>query len=128
MVSLLIPMEMAVRRIARFQGGTTRWITMKTLVRCTRHCFNPIRYTLALLGAQFARKSPGGESIYQIKRFLGHSTARRSALCRRIPLRNRSAFALNQVRTVMQVFPPAADHCRLQQVTLHFPLSILHSL
>jgi cellulose synthase/poly-beta-1,6-N-acetylglucosamine synthase-like glycosyltransferase len=57
MFSLLIPMELAVRRIVRSRKEPTGWITLRAAV-----CLVPAIiltqavYTLALLGAQFAKK------------------------------------------------------------------------
>lgn len=57
MVSLLIPMELAVRRIVRSQGGTTKWLSAKTLLRLVPAIvLTQLVYTLALLGAQFVRR------------------------------------------------------------------------
>ena len=57
MVSLLVPMEIAVRRIVRSQGGPTGWLSAKTLLRLVPAIvLTQLVYTLALLGAQFARK------------------------------------------------------------------------
>ncbi len=57
MVSLLIPMEIAVRRIVRSQGRPTGWLSAKILLRLVPAIvLTQLVYTLALLGAQFARK------------------------------------------------------------------------
>ena len=56
MVGLLAPMELAVRRIIRWQGGPTGWLSWKTLLRLVPAIvLTQIVYTLALIGAQFAR-------------------------------------------------------------------------
>ncbi len=57
MVSLLIPMEIGVRRIVLSQGGPTGWLSAKILLRLVPAIvLTQLVYTLALLGAQFARK------------------------------------------------------------------------
>jgi cellulose synthase/poly-beta-1,6-N-acetylglucosamine synthase-like glycosyltransferase len=57
MFSLLVPMEIAVRRIVRSRGGTTKWLSAKILLRLIPAIvLTQFVYTLALLGAQFARK------------------------------------------------------------------------
>ena len=56
MVGLLAPMEMLVRRIIRSQGGPTGWLSWKTIVRLVPAIvLTQVVYTLALIGAQFAR-------------------------------------------------------------------------
>jgi len=67
MVSLLIPMEMAVRRIVRSQGEPTGWISAKILLRLVPAIvLTQLVYTLALLGAQFARKVAWRGVCYEI--------------------------------------------------------------
>jgi cellulose synthase/poly-beta-1,6-N-acetylglucosamine synthase-like glycosyltransferase len=57
MVFLLIPMELAVRRIVQSQGGTTKWLSAKIIIRLVPAIvLTQLVYTLALLGAQFVRK------------------------------------------------------------------------
>jgi cellulose synthase/poly-beta-1,6-N-acetylglucosamine synthase-like glycosyltransferase len=56
MVSLLVPMEIAVRRIVRSHGGQTKWLSVGTILRLVPAIvLTQLVYTLALLGAQFAR-------------------------------------------------------------------------
>ena len=57
MVSLLAPMEIAVRRIVRWQGRSTGWLSAKTILRLVPAIvLTQVVYTLALIGAQFARE------------------------------------------------------------------------
>jgi hypothetical protein len=56
MIGLLLPMEIAARRIIRWQGGPTGWLTWKALFRLLPAvALTQVVYTLALIGAQFAR-------------------------------------------------------------------------
>ena len=56
MVCLLWPMEWLVRRIVRSHGGATGWLSWKTLLRIIPAIvLTQIAYTIALIGAQFAR-------------------------------------------------------------------------
>ena len=57
MVSLLAPLEIAVRRIVRSQGGSTGWLSAKKILRLVPAIvLTQVVYTLALIGAQFARE------------------------------------------------------------------------
>jgi cellulose synthase/poly-beta-1,6-N-acetylglucosamine synthase-like glycosyltransferase len=57
MVSLLVAMELAVRRIVRSRGGATGWISLKTLIRLAPAiALTQVVYTIALIGAQFMRR------------------------------------------------------------------------
>jgi cellulose synthase/poly-beta-1,6-N-acetylglucosamine synthase-like glycosyltransferase len=57
MVSLLWPLEFAVRRIAQAQGGATRWLSARTIFRLVPAIvLTQFVYTFALFGAHFARK------------------------------------------------------------------------
>ena len=57
MVGLLAPMEMLVRRIIRSQGGPTGWLSWQTILRLVPAIvLTQVVYTLALIGAQFARR------------------------------------------------------------------------
>jgi cellulose synthase/poly-beta-1,6-N-acetylglucosamine synthase-like glycosyltransferase len=67
MVSLLIPMELAVRRIVRSRGESTRWFSAKTLVRLVPAIvLTQLVYTVALLLAQFGRKVDWRGVSYEI--------------------------------------------------------------
>jgi hypothetical protein len=67
MVGLLAPMEIAVRRIVRWQGGSTRWLSAKAILRLIPAIvLTQAVYTLALVGAQFARKVDWRGVCYQI--------------------------------------------------------------
>jgi cellulose synthase/poly-beta-1,6-N-acetylglucosamine synthase-like glycosyltransferase len=56
MVGLLVPMEMAVRRIVGARGEPTRWLSAKTWFRLVPAIvLTQIVYTFALIGAQFAK-------------------------------------------------------------------------
>ncbi len=56
MVGLLIPLEIFVRRVVRSNGGPTGWLSWKTVLRLAPAVvLTQVVYTLALLGAQFAR-------------------------------------------------------------------------
>jgi hypothetical protein len=67
MVGLLVPMEIAVRRIVQSRGEPTRWISASTVC-----CLVPaivltqVVYTLALIGAQFAGKVAWRGVTYRI--------------------------------------------------------------
>ncbi len=81
MVVLLVPMEIAVRRIVRSQGGPTKWLSAKTLLRLVPAIvLTQVVYTLALLGAQFARKVDWRGVYYRIGGSWDIRAARRSAL------------------------------------------------
>ena len=57
MVSLLILLELAVRRIVRSHGESTAWLSAKTMLRLVPAiALTQVVYTFALIGAQFARK------------------------------------------------------------------------
>ncbi len=57
MVGLLAPMELLVRRIVRSRGGSTGWLSWKTFFRVIPAiALTQVVYTLALIGAEFARK------------------------------------------------------------------------
>ena len=67
MVGLLAPLEIAVRRIVRSQGGPTRWLSPKTILRLIPAIvLTQAVYTLALIGAQFARKASWRGVCYRI--------------------------------------------------------------
>jgi cellulose synthase/poly-beta-1,6-N-acetylglucosamine synthase-like glycosyltransferase len=56
MVGLLVPMEIAARRIVRSHGGSTTWLSAKAILRLIPAIvLTQVVYTLALIGAQFAR-------------------------------------------------------------------------
>jgi hypothetical protein len=56
MVGLLILLEIFVRRVVRSHGGPTGWLSWKTVLRLAPAvALTQVVYTLALLGAQFAR-------------------------------------------------------------------------
>ena len=68
MVSLLVPMEMAVRRIVRSQGGQTKWVSMKTLLRLVPAIvLTQFVYTFALLGAQLRGMLPGAGFVIALR-------------------------------------------------------------